>query len=276
MIPSGTAADPGLPPFYSLVALDSGDSTNAAAARRAAAGAPEGTLVWARSQTAGRGRRGRTWQSPPGNLYVSLVLRPDCPLEQAAQLSFVAAVALGEAVDAVLPRGPALRFKWPNDLLLDGAKVSGILLEAATDAGALQSVVIGIGVNIASAPPAASDSAETASGAGYPATSLAAAGSIVTAPVLLQGLAGALLAWRERWSRQGFAPVRAQWLRFARGPGETVTVRLPGETLHGRFEALEADGAMVLALADGRTRRVTAGDVFFGAAPGAYAGAIMD
>jgi BirA family biotin operon repressor/biotin-[acetyl-CoA-carboxylase] ligase len=98
----------------------------------------------------------------------------------------------------------------------------------------------------------------------------------VTATVLLQGLAATLLAWHERWSRQGFAPVRAQWLRFARGPGEAVTVRLPGETLQGRFEALDADGAMMLALADGRTRRVTAGDVFFGPAPAAIAGAIME
>jgi BirA family biotin operon repressor/biotin-[acetyl-CoA-carboxylase] ligase len=247
-------AAPRLPGFYDLVTFETIDSTNEEARRRAVLGAREGTLVWGLEQTAGRGRRGRTWQSPPGNLYMSLLLKPACGLEAAAQLSFVTAVALGEALDAMLPPGPAVRFKWPNDVLIDGAKVSGILMEAAGSVAQVEWVVIGIGVNIASAPE----------GAPYPATSLARAGAAGATPAaLLERLAAALLSWRERWLKQGFAPVRQQWLRFARGLGEEIHVRLPGETVDGRFAALDDGGALRLALPDGSMRTITAGDVFF-------------
>jgi BirA family biotin operon repressor/biotin-[acetyl-CoA-carboxylase] ligase len=148
-----------------------------------------------------------------------------------------------------------VRFKWPNDVLIDGAKVSGILMEATAGPGpAVEWVVIGIGVNVAHAP----------SDAGYPATSLHAAGAgAATVEVVLEKLAVALQAWLERWRRQGFAPVRQQWLAFARGVGEPVEVRLQRETLHGRFAALDEGGALLLALPGGATRSVTAGDVFF-------------
>jgi BirA family biotin operon repressor/biotin-[acetyl-CoA-carboxylase] ligase len=252
-----SAEDPRLPSFFRLAAFERIDSTNEEAKRRAAAGAPEGTLVWALEQTAGRGRRGRSWASPPGNLYMSLLLRPACGIEAAAQLSFVATVALGEALDALLPPGPEVRFKWPNDVLIDGAKVSGILMEATASAGAaVEWVVLGIGVNVAHAP----------ADAGYPATSLRAAGAQeATVPAVLEKLAMALLAWLERWRQQGFAPVRAQWLRFARGIGEPVEVRLQRETLHGRFDALDDSGALLLGLPGGAVRSITAGDVFFAA-----------
>lgn len=248
---------PQLPPFFKLATFERIDSTNEEAKRRAAAGAPEGTLIWGLEQTAGRGRRGRSWASPPGNLYVSLLLRPDCAIEAAAQLSFVTTVALGEALDALLPPGPQVRFKWPNDVLVDGAKVSGILMEATAGNGAtVEWVVIGIGVNVASFP----------TDAGYPATSLQAAGAAdATAPRTLEALASALLSWLERWRRQGFAPVRQQWLRYARGVGEDVEVRLQRETLHGRFTALDDSGALLLGLPGGVLRSITAGDVFFGA-----------
>jgi BirA family biotin operon repressor/biotin-[acetyl-CoA-carboxylase] ligase len=187
---------------------------------------------------------------------MSLLLRPSCPLETAAQLSFVTAVALGEGLDALLPPGPAVRFKWPNDVLVDGAKISGILMEASGSASAVEWVVIGIGVNIIEAPQ----------GAAYPATSLTQAGAVHATPAaVMERLAVALLAWRERWLSQGFAPVRERWLRFARGIGEAIEVRLPSETLHGRFTALDDSGALVLTLPSGATRRITAGDVFFAA-----------
>src|SRR5690606_38723417 len=126
-------------------------------------------------------------------------------------LSFVTAVGLGEALDALLPPGREVRFKWPNDVLIDGAKVSGILMEATAGGGqTVEWVVVGVGVNVGSAP----------SDAGYPATSLHAAGAAgATVEAVLEKLAMALLAWLERWRRQGFAPVREQWLRFARGVG---------------------------------------------------------
>ncbi len=121
-------APPKLPPAYQLVALERVASTNDEALRLAAEGAEDGTLVWAREQTGGRGRQGRVWSSPPGNLYFSLVLRPDCAPAEAAQLGFVAGVALGEAIGSVAPPLIDVNYKWPNDLLLNGRKAAGILL----------------------------------------------------------------------------------------------------------------------------------------------------
>ncbi len=247
---------PHLPSFFSLAAFDSIGSTNEEALRLARGGAPEGTIVWALEQTGGRGRRGRAWASPPGNLYASLLLRPGVTPAQAAQLGFVAAVALAEAIQSVLPPGRRVRCKWPNDLLIDGAKTVGILLEAEGAGPTVNSVVLGMGVNIASHP------ANTP----YRATSLHAAGSDVTVEGLLEILAGRLLAWYRMWQQEGFAPIRDRWLDFAEGLGKPIEVRLEGATLTGRFAALDAGGALDLELADGRHRLVTAGDVFYPAA----------
>ena len=252
---------PRLPDFFRLVALDSIDSTNDEARRRIAAtpgDALEGMLVWAAEQTAGRGRRGRSWSSPRGNLYMSLVLRPGCRPAVAAQLGFVAAVALAETLAGLLPGEGRVRLKWPNDVLVDGAKVSGILLEAVThQTGLAGTLILGIGVNLQSRP-------ETGL---YPTISLAEAGADVREPAeLLERLAGHLLAWYETWRREGFAPLRAAWLARAVGIGQAVEVRLDRETLTGRFESLDESGALALALPEGGRRLVAAGDVFFPAA----------
>ncbi|MDX1574557.1 MAG: biotin--[acetyl-CoA-carboxylase] ligase [Kiloniellales bacterium] len=144
MSEAGEGASPQLPPAYRLVALESCESTNSEAMRRAEAGAEDGTLVWARRQTAGRGRRGRSWASLPGNLFFSLVLRPDCPPQEAAQLGFVAAVALGDAIGSVAPPMIEVRFKWPNDVLLNERKGAGILLESKIVDGSMEWLVLGI------------------------------------------------------------------------------------------------------------------------------------
>jgi BirA family biotin operon repressor/biotin-[acetyl-CoA-carboxylase] ligase len=245
-----------LPAFYSLIALDCIDSTNEEALRRARAGAGEGTLVWARQQTGGRGRRGRSWSSPPGNLYCSLLLRPAATPAAAAQLGFVTAVALAEALRPVLPVGRRLCCKWPNDLLVDGAKLAGILLETEGAGRTVEALVLGMGINVESHP------ANTP----YRATSLHAAGAEATVEALLESLAERLLHWYRRWQQEGFAPVRERWLDFAEGLGGPIEVRLEGATLEGRFAALDASGALDLELADGRHRLVTAGDVFYPAA----------
>ena len=187
------------PPFRKIV-LDETDSTNSEARRRAEAGAPDGLAVVARRQTTGRGRRGRRWESPEGNLYVSLLLRPDRPLAEAALLSFVAAVALGEAVAAMLPPEAPIAFKWPNDLLVGGAKCAGMLLESsAAGAGRLDWLIVGVGVNLASHPE----------GLPYPATDLAAAGAPAPTPdAALETFLERFAHWRDIWSRRGFAPVR--------------------------------------------------------------------
>ena len=118
---------PVLPDGWTLVALASVGSTNDEAARLADTGVPEGTVVWSREQTGGRGRRGRHWASPPGNLYTSTILRPACAAPRAAELGFVAALAVAD----IVPVGRPVRLKWPNDVLVDGGKIAGILLESA-------------------------------------------------------------------------------------------------------------------------------------------------
>ncbi|HZB93315.1 MAG TPA: biotin--[acetyl-CoA-carboxylase] ligase [Stellaceae bacterium] len=243
----------GLSPFFRLVRFGEIDSTNEEAKRRAASGAPEGTLVTAAAQSAGRGRRGRSWVSVPGNLYMSLLLRPERSAGAAAQLGFAAALALGEAVSPLLPPGRELGYKWPNDVLVGGRKISGILLESQASAeGELDWLVVGIGVNIAS-HPAASD---------YPATSLAAEGAATVTPAtLLEGVAGRLLFWYELWLAEGFAPLRRAWLAHAIGLEQPIRVRLADGESTGRFAGLDEEGALLLE--NGATlRRIAAGDVF--------------
>ncbi len=247
----------GLPPAYRLVALASIDSTNEEAKRRARAGAADKTLVWAATQTAGRGRGGRLWVSPPGNLYLSLVLRPDCPPRRAVELGFVAAVALGSALRPFTGDLP-VAFKWPNDVLLRGRKVAGILIEAdSQNAARLDWLVLGVGVNVASHP----------AGTDFPATSLSAEGRPgVSVEALRDAFAADFLAATEQWQRDGFQAVRARWKAQAVGLGRPISVRLPNATLRGTFIDLDADGALLLGgETDGGTvRRITAGDVFFG------------
>ncbi len=247
-----SAGRPELPPFFSLHAFECIDSTNEEALKLARGGAPEGTLVWAREQSKGRGRRGRGWASPPGNLYISLLLRPGVPPAAAAQTGFLAAVALAETLEAILPPGRGLSCKWPNDLLIDGAKVSGILPEAEAAGGLVEALVLGIGVNVASFPP----------GLPYRVTSLAAAGARIGVEGLLEALAPRLASWYELWCRDGFPPVRRRWLDFATGLGEPIEVRLEREVLSGRFARLDDSGALDLELPGGGRRLVTAGDVF--------------
>ena len=232
-------------------------STNDEAKRLADAGATDWTVVWALQQTAGRGRGGSTFVSPPGNLYFSVIVRPACAASAAAQLGFAAALAVGAAVAPRLPAGRDLRYKWPNDVLVDGCKLSGILLEsAAAHDGSLAWLVAGIGVNVASHP----------AGTAWPATSLAAvgAGPIEVEP-LLRSIVRAFRAETMRWLDQGFAPIRAAWLARAHALGEPVGVRLPRESFSGRFVDLDRDGMLLVETAAG-PRRISAGEIFAAAA----------
>ena len=223
-------------------------STNADLITLARSGAEEGLWLRAERQSGGRGRQGRDWASPPGNLYVSTLvrLRPSDPL--AATLALVAAVALDEAMRVWLPAGTALTIKWPNDLLIGGAKLSGILLERAGDA-----VIVGIGVNLAHHPDLPD----------RPATSLAAHGADVDAATFLDTLAEVFARWLARWRGEGLVPLRARWSERAHPAGTALNVRLPdGEAIDGLFERLDADGALILRLADGTARVIHAADVF--------------
>jgi BirA family biotin operon repressor/biotin-[acetyl-CoA-carboxylase] ligase len=242
-----------LPDFYHLIRRAEVGSTNDEAKRLAREGEPEGTLVWAAAQIAGRGRRGRPWISPRGNLYLSLLLRPGRPAARAAQLSFVTALALGEALLPLIGTSVRITYKWPNDVLVNHRKVAGILLESETEADDIvEFVIIGMGVNIAAAPEHTE----------YPATSLAAEGVAgVTPGVLLAGFAHHFEHWYARWRADGFAPVRQAWLVRAGGLGEAVQVRLERARLHGRFLDLDEEGALLLD-GEGGYRRIAAGEVF--------------
>ncbi len=244
---------PLLPAGWRLVWRETVGSTNEEAKSLARRGAAEGTLVSALAQTAGRGRRGREWRSPPGNLYLSLVLRPSCPPDRAAQLGFAAALAVADALGALVPELAGLAGKWPNDVLLDGRKVAGILLESEIGEGQnLAFLVVGVGVNLISAPPDVE----------FPATSIASQGYRPSEPAaLLEAFARHFDAWLRCWRKVGFAPLRAAWLARAVGLGEPIRVRLENATLYGRFADLDHDGALLLDTADG-LRRISAGDVF--------------
>ena len=240
-------APPRLPDGYRLDHRATVGSSNDEAKALARSGAPTGTIVWADEQTAGRGRRGRAWTSPPGNLYLSLIQRPSGPPARAAQLGFVTALAVSDALPATT------RLKWPNDVLLHGRKVSGILLESETGRGGdLEFVVIGIGINIASAPKSAE----------YPAVCLAEVGLAAVSPAdLLEDLIRRFDEWAARWRDDGFAVIRTAWLARAGGLGDAIRVRLDRDTLAGRFLDLDEEGALVLETRGG-VRHITAGAVF--------------
>ncbi|HWE76858.1 MAG TPA: biotin--[acetyl-CoA-carboxylase] ligase [Stellaceae bacterium] len=241
-----------LPSFYRLVRHECIASTSDEAKALAQQGEPAGTLVWARTQMAGRGRQGRNWISPAGNFYASLILRPPVPVATAAQLGFVAAIAVVDACLAFAPEA-AISLKWPNDVLLAGRKLAGLLLESRSCGdGMLDWLVLGIGLNLATYPVEIE----------YPATALAGTGADTDPEAMLSALAASFLAWYERWREgAGFATIRAEWLARAQGLGQPIRVRLPGEIREGVFGGLDTDGALLLDTETGR-QRIAAGEVF--------------
>lgn len=241
-----------LPEGWRLDARDSVGSTNDEARALAVAGAPHGTIVSARRQDAARGRRGRAWSAPEGNLYCTAILRPQVPFSRAGELTFVVGVAVA---DAVAGFGLDPKLKWPNDVQIAGDKLCGILLEAAVASDkTVDWIVAGIGVNVAHHPQLAD----------YRATSLHAAGARdATVEAVLERLAAALDRRLAEWRAGGFDATRAAWLERAVGLGARITVRLEAETLEGVFEQIDSGGALILRTETGR-HSITAGDVFFG------------
>jgi BirA family transcriptional regulator, biotin operon repressor / biotin---[acetyl-CoA-carboxylase] ligase len=249
-----TKGQPRLPPGYRLLCYESIGSTNDEAKHRARDGAEEGTLVWALEQSAGHGRRGHAWSSPRGNLYLSLILRPGCSVGRAAQLGFVAALALGGAFRAILPRIERLAYKWPNDVLVNARKIAGILLESETVAPEKVSfVVVGVGVNLTASPQ----------GTEFPASSIMEEGLGEVLPeVMLEEFAASFQSWNMRWRAEGFAPVRASWLAAtAIARGAPIRVRLESRALRGRFLDIDHEGNLLIDCS-GECRRIPAGEVF--------------
>lgn len=239
---------------YRLIVRDEVGSTMEEARRALQQGDSGQLWIVARSQNAGRGRHGRQWTSPRGNLYASLLLVNPCEPALGPQLGFVAGLALHDAASRVTRlKAPRLQLKWPNDLLLDGAKCSGLLLEGESGAGRF-AVIAGLGINIASC----------AQGTPYPASFLRAEAPDVTIEATLTALAE---AWAERFAiwRQpgGFGPIRQAWLERAAFLGQTITIRPPSGAVTGVFAGLDPGGRLLLDTSTG-TQVFDAGDLFFG------------
>jgi BirA family biotin operon repressor/biotin-[acetyl-CoA-carboxylase] ligase len=252
---------------YRLAAFDRIGSTNTEAMERARAGDPGGLWVFAGEQTAGRGRRGRSWSTPPGNVAASLLTVTRVPHAVAATLGFVAGLALRRAVAPLMaaarPDGADdLRLKWPNDLLAGGAKLAGILLEAEQLPGGRIAVVVGIGVNVATAP----------TGLPYPATSLAALGAgadaAPDAATVFARLTDAFVAVHADWDEgRGLDRILDEWRASAAGVGRPVSVTIGRDQVTGVFETIDPEGRLVLRAPDGAARLIAAGEVHFASAP---------
>lgn len=240
--------------------LDEIDSTNAEARRRAEAGATGPVWIVARRQTAGRGRRGRAWISEPGNLAATLLTTTGRTPAEAAQVTFVAALAVADLLDAFVPPG-LVTIRWPNDVMIDGRKAAGILIESGRHLDGGLWLAVGIGVNLVHAPVEVE----------RPATALAGRlrGDVAYAPPVVAAaeiLAEAFAAWNERWETLGFQPVLDAWTARCGGLHGPATARLGHETITGVADGVEPDGALRLRLPDGTLRLISAGDVFFGEA----------
>ncbi|MBN8967582.1 MAG: biotin--[acetyl-CoA-carboxylase] ligase [Rhizobiales bacterium] len=245
-----------------LAAFETIGSTNGEALERMRAGERGPLWLTTAHQSAGHGRRNRAWVSSPGNLAASIIQTIDASPAVAATLGFAAGLALDSALRQIAgTRAASLALKWPNDVLADGKKIAGILIETETVAGGL-AVVVGIGVNVVAAPE----------GMPYPATSLAACGITASAEDVFAALSDAWLEFVARWDGgRGFSEIRRLWLARAAGLGKPMRVQSGSMTLQGIFETLDEEGRLVLVNADGKRMTVAAGDVHFGAAMSAGA-----
>ncbi len=261
---------------YRLDAHESAGSTNALAIEHGRAGDPGKLWVVAGHQESGRGRRGRAWETPRGNLAATLLLVSEGDLRLAATLGFVAGLALAEALDAVAPglnvamapdggdgpHGARFELKWPNDVLANGAKLAGILLESTMLSGDRAAIAVGIGVNVAAFPQDVP----------YPATSLRSLGAACEAPALFMALSDAWCGTMREWGDGGGLPlIRRRWLARAAGLGSEVAVRFEGRIVRGVFETIDEDCRFVIREAGGGRIAIAAGDVHFGAVASASA-----
>ena len=249
---------------YRLQAFDTIDSTNAEAMRLGRAGERGPLWIVSRHQSAGRGRRGRAWATPKGNLAATLLLTLDLPPVRTATLGFVAGLALREGLTGLAGsrgrhgrRPTRFALKWPNDLLADGAKIAGILLESDTGPTGAPIVAVGLGLNIAGSPQDAP----------YPATSLAELGYELAAEQVFHALSESWVAYASIWDAgHGMSRIRELWLAEAAGLGRPISVRLDREVVSGVFETIDEAGQLVIRTSAGLRRTIAAGEVHFGAA----------
>ena len=248
-----SAEAPAWPEGLGRVVTDTVDSTNRLAQLVLAAHPGPAAWVMSAQQTAGRGRRGRPWSSPRGNFYGTLAMRLDDEPAKRALRSFVAALALRDALSALTGAEAGLKLKWPNDVLLNGGKVAGILLENMGDV-----LCVGIGVNLIAGP----DDLLVEPGAVAPVTVLAETGVRLSPDVLLNHLAPAFARWEAVLNATGFAPLRKEFLTHAARLGTIITARTGTQVRQGRYDGLDENGALVLTTSQGQ-EIIPAAEVFF-------------
>lgn len=256
--PKPTASD--LLNDYHLLSFDSLDSTNEEAKRLAKGGGCHGAVIWAKKQEEGRGRMGRHWVSSEGNLFVSVLLQPEKPQSELAELSFVAAVAVIEALGPLLADSKSLRCKWPNDIILGDKKLGGILLESfQTDPGGQGEskskpwIVVGVGVNVDSYPPRTE----------FPATCLKEAGvELVSAKIILSRFIHHFIDRYNEWNGKGFSPIRKTWMHYAWGLEKRLCARLPDGEIEGICKGIDSKGTLLLMLDNGKKEQIHAADIF--------------
>jgi BirA family biotin operon repressor/biotin-[acetyl-CoA-carboxylase] ligase len=243
---------------YHLLSYDVLDSTNEEARRLATGGGSHGAVIWAKRQTAGRGRMGREWVSAEGNLFVSVLLSPEKDLATCSQLSFVAAVAVAETLEGIVPEPSQLSCKWPNDVLYNGRKIGGILLEsfqAKDESGKdRQWVIVGVGINVDSFPEHVM----------FPATCLREAGvEIISAKIVLSRFIYNFISQYDIWASKGFAPIKKAWTERAYRIGHETEVMVGDQQMDGVFDGIDLSGRLLLKTPSGAITGITAGDVFF-------------
>lgn len=242
---------------YHLLSYDQLDSTNAESRRLAGGGASHGAVIWAKRQSAGRGRMGREWVSAEGNLYVTVLIHPPVALDACPQLSFVAALAVAETLEGILPEPSAIACKWPNDVLVNGKKISGVLLEAFTTKELVsekQWIAVGVGINVDNFPEHVM----------FPATCLRDAGvELISAKIVLSRFIHHFIALYDTWAAKGFAPIEKAWLKRAHQLGKPVEVIVGDAQVNGVFEGIDASGCMLLRDKKKNISTINAGDVFY-------------
>lgn len=242
---------------YHLLSYDVLDSTNEEAKRLANGGGAHGAVIWAKRQTNGRGRMGRTWISAEGNLFVTMLLSPPVELAKCAQLSFVAAVAVAETLEAIVAEPKSIACKWPNDILCDGKKLGGILLESFTTREGMKNrnwLAVGVGINIDSAPEHVM----------FPATCLRDAGvELISAKIVLSRFIHHFIHGYDAWAGKGFAAIEKEWMARAYHKGKPIEVIVGDDQHEGIYEGIDKEGRLLLRDAKGKLTNIAAGDVFF-------------
>lgn len=242
---------------YHLLSYDLLDSTNEEARRLASGGGSHGAVIWAKRQSSGRGRMGREWVSAEGNLFVTVLLKPEKDLATCAQLSFVASVAVAETLDGIVS-DTEIACKWPNDVLCNGRKLGGILLESFSTTSEFghetQWVAVGVGINVDSFPEHVM----------FPATSLREAGvELISAKIVLSRFIHNFIHYYDLWSAKGFTPIQKEWTRRAYRLGHATQVIIGDTETEGVFEGIDPAGRLLLKSPSGAITGITAGDVFF-------------